>query len=136
MNKNQCYTCQYNFNCTIQEERKFNYDETPCDEYLAPINNSKGMFNRLFTYKGRIRRMEYALTYVFILVLCFVIAGIGSFFPDSKVVTLLFQLSVIVLYILFLMQVIKRCHDVGKSGWWIQVLSQNYSKLSMFVAEK
>ena len=119
MKKNQCNTCQYNYNCTIQEESKFAYDETPCNEYLAPINNSKGMFNRWFTYKGRIRRMELFLTYILLCILYYIVVLLHSVNPNPNYT--LVQLLVVVFFVIRILQEIKRCHDVGKSGWWILV---------------
>ena len=124
MNRDQCNTCQYDYQCTIQEKLNFKYDEIPCEEYVGPTNNSKGMFNRLFTYKGRIRRLEFGLSYLFYNLIVIAIAYSPDFIALSPELLVggyiqLAFLTLCFLVILMCLQSIKRCHDLGKSGWWI-----------------
>ena len=65
----------------------------------------------LFSFKGRIGRLEYILTHI----ICFIISyplylGGGDFL---LIITLLFAVSW-----LEISQGAKRCHDLGVSGYW------------------
>lgn len=78
------------------------------------------MFKALFSFEGRIRRLEYGISYLAYCVVAVLI----------NVVTLNVQSGaggasgalVAVLYIpmiwILLAQGAKRCHDLGKNGWW------------------
>lgn len=85
-----------------------------------PINNSKGMFRRLFTWKGRIRRTEFCISYILFIIYYFVMQiyismqdpydiGWGSF------IFMLFASSIMIF------QKIKRSHDMGHSGWFVLI---------------
>lgn len=85
-----------------------------------PINNSKGMFRRIFTWKGRISRTEYCITYILYLICYFclpVYIGMTSRY-DSGYGVFFFAVFIMVVLIL---QGIKRCHDMGHSGWFILI---------------
>ena len=120
MIRNQCNTCQYDYNCTIQEKKSYKYDDIVCEEYVPPLNNSKGMFRRLFSYKGRIRRLEFGLSYILLNVLYYLFVAVLFAITGSEnlPMTLILPIALGLLVILCL-QGIKRCHDLGKSGWWI-----------------
>jgi len=70
------------------------------------------MFKKPFSFEGRIRRLEYGITwlcyFVFLIMLQFA-AGAGASF-----------LSILAIPFIWLMlaQGAKRCHDLGKSGFW------------------
>jgi len=78
----------------------------------------QSMFNKPFSFDGRIRRLEYGLTYV-----AFVAYDLLSdvlMEPDEPSLSAcLFVLITIipVLWVLFA-QGAKRCHDLGHSGWY------------------
>ena len=85
-----------------------------------PINNSKGMFRRLFTWRGRIRRTEFCISYILFNLYYFVMQiyismqgwydiGWGSF------IFMLFASSIMIF------QQIKRSHDMGHSGWFVLI---------------
>lgn len=119
MNRNQCDTCQFDYNCAIQEERKYKYDDTICNEYVPPVNNSRGMFRRLFTCKGRIRRLEFGLSYILFNVFYYLLIYTMMTVTGSKELPLISVIPILGLFILYWLQGIKRCHDLCKSGWWI-----------------
>lgn len=79
-------------------------------------NKSNTMFQKPFSFEGRIRRTEYALSLIGYFVFAFIMsevtldgnAGLGS----------LFFLLFIGVFWLLLAQGCKRCHDLGHSGWY------------------
>ncbi|WNH11527.1 DUF805 domain-containing protein [Thalassobellus suaedae] len=74
------------------------------------------MFKKPFSFKGRIRRTEYGLSY-----LIYVIIGIGVGALTSEFGQLspfILMLIWIPLYWFLLSQGAKRCHDRGNSGWY------------------
>ena len=62
----------------------------------------KRMFTSIFSFKGRIRRTEYGLSLIISSLINIVTLGFGL------IITLPFML----------LQGTKRCHDLGKSGWF------------------
>jgi hypothetical protein len=71
-----------------------------------------GMFRTPFSFNGRIRRAEYALSvvvaYISYAALFFASGGKGLFFG----------IGAILIFWAFLAQGAKRCHDRGNSGWF------------------
>lgn len=82
------------------------------------------MFKAPFSFKGRIRRLEYGLSYfifyayvfAFSLLLQFVMPL--SFGSDETVSQLLFFVIIIPAYWFLFAQGAKRCHDRDNSGWY------------------
>lgn len=69
------------------------------------------MFKAPFSFNGRINRLEYALTFVIYIFAILTISAIAEFSPIVGLVILPF--------IWFLWaQGAKRCHDIGKNGWY------------------
>lgn len=71
------------------------------------------MFKSPFSFDGRIRRLEYGLTNIIIFVVYLMIVGI-SVSTSSMIAFLLY----FPLMWFAIAQNTKRCHDVGRSGWW------------------
>jgi uncharacterized membrane protein YhaH (DUF805 family) len=71
------------------------------------------MFKKPFSFDGRIRRAEYGLSLFIYIILAVIIRGISSE-GDLSV----FILGYIPILWFFLAQGAKRCHDLGKNGWW------------------
>ena len=69
------------------------------------------MFASSFSFDGRIRRTEYALSFLIYLALVYVL---GELFKSSSIKGFTF---IPVLWFLWA-QGAKRCHDRGNSGWW------------------
>lgn len=74
------------------------------------------MFKKSFSFNGRIRRLEYGLSYLFYIVLLVVFSLLTK--TDSEKPSLVFFLIDIPLIWFLLAQGAKRCHDRGNSGWW------------------
>lgn len=73
------------------------------------------MFKSPFSFDGRIRRLEYGLSYLIYILLYFTVAFIGQEFQKLGIVFFLLY----VVFIWFLMaQGTKRCHDLGNSGFY------------------
>lgn len=74
------------------------------------------MFKNIFSHKGRIRRLEYTAVLLMYLLVNISILSI-AFQPDGKE-----NPSILILFIpttfFILIQGVKRCHDIGKSGWF------------------
>lgn len=79
---------------------------------------SKGMFQRIFSFEGRIRRLEYGLTYlVYFLLYYLPMRAIPSEDLSTGFATVWLLLLIPVMWIVCA-QGAKRCHDMGHSGWW------------------
>lgn len=95
--------------------------------------DNKGMFRRPFSFRGRIRRLEYGLS-ILIAFVAWIIFTIGVMMitvqrfkiNDTSYTQVEFMDSVrtwvmiisIPLYWFSYAQGCKRCHDLGHSGWW------------------
>lgn len=64
----------------------------------------------MFSFEGRIRRVEYGIT-----ILLFTVFDV--FLALIKIPFLQSILFILLLWFLWA-QGAKRCHDIGKSGWW------------------
>ena len=106
----QCSSCKgYTGNCSLENPN----DPDLCKSYEPAIDNS-GLFKRLFYWSGRIRRLEYCLTYL-ILFLLYVLMGV---IDNPSLYGLYFGLSLLFILVMT-MQCIKRSHDLGHIGWGI-----------------
>lgn len=83
------------------------------------------MFKNPFSLKGRIRRTEYAISLIitFIYRVLFEIekSKLALKGEEFRLYTLLILLGIPIVIAFFIAQAVKRCHDIGKSGWWILV---------------
>lgn len=82
------------------------------------------MFQNIFSYRGRIRRLEYGLTWIIYAVLIFIIttimvAGATQRGPEFFITLRIINLIINVLF--FLPQSAKRAHDINCSGWIILI---------------
>ncbi|MEL4307833.1 DUF805 domain-containing protein [Joostella sp. CR20] len=82
------------------------------------------MFKNIFSCEGRIRRTEYALSLIFfILGFCLSIFITKKYIDwvgaeDVTEMNLFFWILFFPFAYFFISQGTKRCHDVGKSGWY------------------
>jgi len=74
------------------------------------------MFKNPFSFEGRIRRLEFGLS-IIIQIILFVIVELISI-PLGKAGLFILLALLIPLYWFIWAQGAKRCHDLGKSGWW------------------
>ena len=83
----------------------------------VPVNshgNSQSMFSSMFSFDGRIRRTEFGFTLILYAVLYFIIGFIANIKSSFAIIVLAYVPLVWMLWA----QGAKRCHDLGKSGWW------------------
>ena len=76
-----------------------------------------GMFRNLFSFDGRIRRLEYGLSYI----MFFVYTVIAAFTASSSIANGengFFYVLNIPSYWFLWSQGAKRCHDLDNNGWW------------------
>ncbi len=79
------------------------------------------MFKNPFSFNGRIRRLEYGLTYLACIVISMSLSALIVPEPnsDSSQTTMIIYLALLVpMYWIMLAQGAKRCHDHGRSGWF------------------
>ena len=81
------------------------------NEKQRVIRAKTAMFANSFSFSGRIRRLEYGISFIIYIVLLQIVSEVAIQTPIIGI--LAFPL------IWFLVaQGTKRCHDIGKSGWW------------------
>ena len=97
--------------------------EEPSTEYSSSITmedviDNKGMFNKPFSFKGRIRRLEYGVSFIiyFVWYLFVDVAGKSSNLSQGAAIIIL--ISIIPMLRFLWAQNCKRCHDRGNSGWY------------------
>lgn len=88
-------------------------------DYLVDEIDNLGMFKRPFSFKGRIRRTEYGIS--------FIVYIFGSFIVEAilKSPGMTYGSAVFIYFLYFIpglwffwAQGCKRCHDRGNSGWY------------------
>jgi uncharacterized membrane protein YhaH (DUF805 family) len=77
------------------------------------------MFKNPFSFNGRIRRMEYGLSMIIYMFVYFTIVALTGFgaSAESSAMFLPFLLMLPLIWFVWA-QGAKRCHDIGRSGWW------------------
>lgn len=82
------------------------------------VLDNKGMFKRIFSFKGRIRRTEYGLSYIIFLIWYLIFMSVTEMNDVNPVLALLIILTIVPAYWFLWAQGAKRCHDRGNSGWY------------------
>lgn len=82
------------------------------------VISNKGMFKRPFSFNGRIRRLEYGISFIFYFI-WYVVIDVMSKSSDPSLAASIFILISFIPMVWFLWaQNAKRCHDRGNSGWY------------------
>lgn len=120
-NLNQCNTCGKRcYDCGFYDHTNNN----ECQNYVLPIDNSK-MFSHVLSFKGRISRTEYALTFIFSIVLmgicnvalAYLLESMGIIVESQVEIFLWSMLSYLPGIYLLVAAGVKRAHDSG-ANWW------------------
>ena len=148
--KTQCISCKHliSFNCCAIKGSNLDYDDSSCSEYekdesikfREKLNESadygnyyfekQKMFQRPFSFKGRIRRTEYCLSFLIYVIYSYPMEANEYDFGADYATFWLLLLVPMVWFILA--QGVKRCHDMDNSGWW--QLVPGYILLMLFSA--
>ena len=102
-------------------------DETSVDSAIVPDSTTEGtsdelksvstrIFSAPFSFNGRIRRLEYLISFVLYYIYAFIDGFIVGLADGSDG---MMYLLLIPGYWFFIAQSVKRCHDRGNSGWYI-----------------
>ena len=78
------------------------------------------MLKKPFSFNGRIRRLEYGLSYLlyFVTVMAFQFYFLANASAENVYGSMLFLIVLLPLVWIMLAQGCKRCHDRGNSGWY------------------
>ena len=79
----------------------------------ATTASATSMFSNIFSFEGRIRRMEYGISFLVYIVISAVVNAIVSA-GEAPILGIAY---IPMLWVLWA-QGAKRCHDLGKSGWF------------------
>ncbi len=74
------------------------------------------MFRNPFSFEGRIRRLEYGLSYILYIIFIIPIELAGDI--ENPFIMLGILVLLVIMICFLLAQGAKRCHDRGNSGWW------------------
>jgi uncharacterized membrane protein YhaH (DUF805 family) len=81
------------------------------------MNYYINVFRKYAEFNGRARRAEYWYFLLFHMLVLFSIIGLGFFF-ESGIFFGLYALYALAAFVPSLAVIIRRMHDVGKSGWY------------------
>lgn len=93
-------------------------DETKPLTVTATSNSSNGMFNKPFSFNGRIRRLEYGISAIIYLVWYVIITAMMTPAEPTIGASIFVLISVVPMIWFLWAQNCKRCHDRGNSGWY------------------
>lgn len=79
------------------------------------------MFQNPFSFEGRIRRTEYAISHLLYYLLTVILSIIDLFIEIQNIIKLVGMIFYIFLIWFKIAQSSKRCHDLGKP-WWFQLI--------------
>lgn len=104
-------------------ETKGSLNNNYCEYEKEYLNNSKGMFRTFLTWDGRIRRLEYVIYFilsVFISSIARTIQRSAMYSGDDSQWWLWWFIEMVV-WVILIIEGIKRSHDTGSSGWYILI---------------
>lgn len=104
---------------SLTDSEPVNIDVNNSKEENDVVEGNQGMFSRPFSFNGRIRRLEYFISYILTIVYSYTVAYIVySNATDYSAAQIAYWiLSIPNLWFLYA-QGAKRCHDRDNSGWY------------------
>ncbi|WP_303317424.1 DUF805 domain-containing protein [Flavivirga abyssicola] len=75
------------------------------------------MFKNIFSFKGRIRRTEFGISYIIYSIFAAIVNGIAETLEGNIGIIIILIVLIPMLWFLWA-QAAKRCHDRGNSGWY------------------
>lgn len=113
-----------NNNYGNDDDEDFEEEDSETDED-STVEVGQALFSAPFSFKGRIRRLEYGLSNIVGNIIGFVMISIVNKAEqefvselDTVVIWIFFFIILIPLLWFLIAQTTKRCHDIGISGWW------------------
>lgn len=102
---------------TVENEGQEESESLQTQDIIPSSREKPAMFSRVFSFNGRIRRLEYGLTYLayFVWNLPF---RVMSQEQISEVYAIIYLVTLLPFLWILLAQGAKRCHDRGNSGWY------------------
>ena len=93
------------------------------NEIMSKDNDSSPLFAHVFSIHGRIRRIEYWLSFILLPVVITIVAGIIGLFchlnnSQGDSMGFFIMIPFLIWGVFMIFQSTKRCHDLGHSGWW------------------
>lgn len=79
------------------------------------------MFKSPFSFHGRIRRKEYALSFLIYIGLDLLVVMLANILGNNMASFVFMMLCFIPMYWFLIAQTAKRCHDCDHSGWWMLI---------------
>ena len=102
---------------SIEESSSSSIQDSENAETKPSISN-KGMFNRPYSFNGRIRRLEYGISFIGFGYMEYTEVEVRlSSNANAGELILYYIIDILVIWFLFA-QNCKRCHDRGNSGWY------------------
>ena len=92
-------------------EKDDSFKDTANHQTSIYNNETQTMFSNIFSFEGRIRRTEFGFTLIIYIVLWIFIGVLTGLFA-------IIGIAYIPLVWMLWAQAAKRCHDLGRSGWW------------------
>lgn len=99
-------------------ENEINAEEQVQENNPEEALSNKGMFKRPFSFKGRIRRLEYGISYIIYFLWSFITELMTQGSEPSMGVSVFILITFIPMLWFLWAQGAKRCHDRGNSGWY------------------
>lgn len=108
---------------TETESNTINNESDIISEESTPDNDNtesytpkkRGMFSNPFSFNGRIRRLEYGISFI---IYVFIAVFVNAILESGGDETAILGLAYIPMLWFLWAQGAKRCHDLGNNGWW------------------